>query len=55
MKKNIIIAVDGPAGAGKGTISKALAEELKVPLITSDKKIISSFPKIAISPVEFTK
>ena len=28
--KNIIIAVDGPAGAGKSTIAKIIAKELNI-------------------------
>jgi len=28
MKKNLIITIDGPAGAGKSTVSKQLAREL---------------------------
>ncbi|MCX7885355.1 MAG: (d)CMP kinase [Caloramator sp.] len=31
--KNIVIAVDGPAGAGKSTISKIVAERLKIEYI----------------------
>lgn len=31
--KNIVIAVDGPAGAGKSTISKIVAEKLKIEYI----------------------
>ncbi|MDT8318532.1 MAG: (d)CMP kinase, partial [bacterium] len=30
---NLIIAVDGPSGAGKSTVSKLLAEKLKLPYI----------------------
>lgn len=35
MKKNIIIAVDGPAGAGKSTVAKKIAEKLKIEYIDS--------------------
>lgn len=31
----------------------ALAEDLNVPFVTLDKKIIREFPDIAISPIEF--
>ena len=30
MKNNLVIAVDGPAGAGKSTIAKIIAENLKI-------------------------
>ena len=30
--KNIIIAVDGPAGAGKSTIAKIIAKKLNITL-----------------------
>ncbi|AKD37735.1 cytidylate kinase [Pasteurella multocida subsp. multocida OH4807] len=35
MKKNIVITVDGPSGAGKGTLCYALAEELGFALLDS--------------------
>lgn len=35
MKKNIIITVDGPSGAGKGTLCYALAEKLGFDLLDS--------------------
>ena len=35
MNKKIVIAIDGPAGSGKSTISKALAEKLKVPYLST--------------------
>ena len=33
----------------------SLAEELKIPLVTTDKKILSKFPSIAISLFEFSE
>jgi cytidylate kinase len=35
MKKRIIIAIDGPAGAGKSTVSKLVAQKLKLLYIDS--------------------
>src|SRR4030042_4514967 len=35
MNKNIKIAVDGPAGAGKSTVSKIIAEKLNIEYIDS--------------------
>lgn len=33
LKENIIITIDGPAGAGKGTVAKLLAKELGFPYL----------------------
>lgn len=33
LKKNLIIAIDGPAGSGKSTTARALAKRLKAPYI----------------------
>ena len=35
MYKNIVITVDGPSGAGKGTLCHALAEKLKFDFLDS--------------------
>ncbi len=35
MKNKIVIAIDGPAGAGKSTIAKALAKELEIAYIST--------------------
>jgi len=35
MKKGFIITIDGPAGAGKTTIARALAQKLDIPLLES--------------------
>lgn len=35
MQKNIVITVDGPSGAGKGTLCKALADQLQFNLLDS--------------------
>jgi cytidylate kinase len=32
-RRDIVVAVDGPAASGKGTIARALAERLKLPLM----------------------
>ena len=35
MKKNIIVAIDGPAGAGKSTVSRLVARRLGIPYINT--------------------
>ena len=41
--KNIIIAVDGPAGAGKSTIAKIIAKELNINYIDTGNVQSSNF------------
>lgn len=33
----------------------ALAEELRVPLVTADKEVLREFPRIAVSPARFVR
>ena len=48
MKKFLNIAIDGPAGAGKSTIAKAVAKELEQQRIPKSKELSTSLTENSV-------